>query len=285
MRLSKIRIVLLGLAAFWIIWPIVTMVNEGLRIDIGPLFAGRGSSFVGRFFQPQGGIRPNPITFIKAISLENYPRAVLNSTIIATISIGLALLVGIPAAYSLVRHKFRGRGLLTILILMLRTLSPFAVIVPFFIVFSQIELFDSYIGMALVYLVINIPIVTLMMRGFFADIPPQIYEAASTSGASEFQILRRIIIPLVIPGILATVIFAFVATWNEFLFAQFLSGTTVKPVSRGVWSGFAEAIESFRVLDFDELNANSALALVPALTLAFLIKKYIARGFTLGSAR
>ena len=171
------------------------------------------------------------------------------------------------------------------LILMLRTLSPFAVIVPFYIAFNQIQLFDTYIGMGLVYLVINIPIVTLMMRGFFADIPTQIYEAATTSGASEFQILRRIIIPLVIPGILATVIFAFVATWNEFLFAQFLSGITVKPVSRGVWSGFAEAIESFRVLDFDELNANSTLALVPALTLAFLIKKYIARGFTLGSVR
>ncbi|HEY4673534.1 MAG TPA: carbohydrate ABC transporter permease [Nitrososphaerales archaeon] len=285
MKLTKLRIFLLCFAAFWIIWPITTMVMEGLRIDIGPLFAGRGSSFVGRFFQPQGGIKPNPITFIKAISFQNYPRAVLNSGIIATISIGLSLLVGIPAAYAFVRHKFKGKGILTLLILMLRTLSPFAVIVPFFIVYGQLQLFDTYIGMGLVYLIINIPIVTLMMRGFFADIPPQIYEAASTSGASEFQTLRRVVIPLVIPGILATIVFAFVATWNEFLFAQFLSGVQVKPVSRGVWSGFAEAIESFRVLDFDELNANSALALVPALTLAFLIKKYVARGFTLGTTR
>lgn len=283
--LSKVRIILLILSCFWVIWPILTMINESFRIDLGPLFSGRGSSFVGRFFQPQGGIRPNPIIFIKALQAENYPRLVLNSTTIAIISIGLALLVGVPAAYALARFRFRGKGFLTMSVLLLRTLSPFAVIVPFFIVYSQTQLFDTYIGMGVVYLIINVPIVTLMMRGFFADIPKPIYEAATTSGASEFSILRKVAIPLVIPGLIATVIFAFVVTWNEFLFAQFLSGISVKTVSRGVWSGFAESIESFKVLDFDELNANGVLAIIPALALALLVKKYMARGFSLGTTR
>ena len=285
MILSKIRFSLLCVAAFWIIWPLFTMFNEGMRVDLGPMMSGRGSSYVGRFFQAQGGIRYNPLTFIRAFTFENFPRAVFNSTVIAAISIGLALAVGILGAYALARHKFKGGGILTLSVLVLRTITPLAVIVPFFIVYGQIGLFDTYIGMGLVYLIINIPIVTFMMRAFFADIPQSVYEAASASGASEFQILRKVALPLVIPGILATMVFAFVATWNEFLFAQFLSGVQVKPVSRGVWSGFAEAIESFKVLDFDELNANAFLALIPALALAFMIKKYVARGFTLGSAR
>jgi ABC-type glycerol-3-phosphate transport system permease component len=285
MNFSKIRFLLLCLGAFWIIWPIFTMFNEGMRVDLGPLMSGRGSSYVGRFFQPQGGIRYNPLTFIRAFTLENFPRAVLNSTVIAAISIGLALAVGILAAYALARHQFKGRGIVTLLVLVLRTITPLAVIVPFFIIYGQIGLFDTHIGMGLVYLIINIPIVTFMMRGFFADIPQSIYEAASAGGASEFQVLRKVALPLVIPGILATTIFAFVATWNEFLFAQFLSGIQAKPVSRGVWSGFAEAIESFKVLDFDELNANATLAMIPALLLSFMIRKYVARGFTLGTAR
>lgn len=282
-KFLAIGLILPILASFWIIWPIITMINEGLRIDLGPLMSGRGVSFVGRFFQPQGGIRPNPIVFIKALVAENYPRVVLNSTIIAGISIGMALLVGIPAAYAIARLGLDRRGLLIMSVMVLRTLSPFAVIVPFYVVYGQIGLFDTHLGMGLVYLIINIPLVTLMMRGFFADIPKPIYEAAAVSGASEFTILRKVAIPLVIPGLIATVIFAFVATWNEFLFAQFLSGTRARPVSRSVWSGFGEAIESFKVLDFDQLNANATLAMIPSLILALLIKRYMAKGLTLGA--
>ena len=86
-------------------------------------------------------------------------------------------------------------------------------------------------------------------------------------------------------AIAATVIFAFIATWNEFLFAQFLTGITSKTVSRAVWSGFGEAVSSFKILDFDELNTGSSLALAPTLILIFLIKKYLAAGVSLGTAR
>ncbi len=277
------KVVLLVLASLWVIWPLSIMVEEGFRIDIGPFFSGKGTTFVGKFFQGQGGIRVTPIVYLRLLTVDAFPRLVLNSSIIAALSIGISLAVGIPAAYALARYKFSGKALFTSFILILRTISPFAVIVPFFIAYGQLGLFDTYVGMALVYLIINIPIVTLMLRGFFTDIPRSIYEAATTSGASEFTILRKVALPLIIPGLVATVIFAFVATWNEFTFAQFLSGISVKPVSRAVWSGFGESIESFRVLDFDELNAGGTLALIPALILSLAIKRYMARGLTLGT--
>ena len=136
--------------------------------------------------------------------------------------------------------------------------------------------------MAIVYLIINVPILTMMMRGFFKDIPKEIFEAAFMSGASDSYILRKIALPLALPGLAAAAVFAFVGTWNEFFYALFLTGTITKTVSRGVWSGFSESIESFKILEFDELNAGGTLAIIPAVILALLVQKYLARGLTLG---
>jgi len=228
---------------------------------------------------------PTAINYIKAFSVEAWPRLVGNSLIIAMSSVSVALIVGVPAAYSFTMYKFRGKSILTFGLLAMRTISPFAVLLPFFIVYGQLGLFDTLHGMAVIYLVLNLPIVILMMRGFFKDIPKEVYEAAFMSGASDMTILRRIALPLVIPGMIAVVLFSFVATWNEYLYAFILTGARTKTVSLGVWSGFGETIESFRVLDFDELNAAGTLALIPAVAIVLLIRKYLVRGVTLGAAK
>ncbi|MCS4538963.1 MAG: carbohydrate ABC transporter permease [Thaumarchaeota archaeon] len=282
---QRIRLLLLVLTVLAISYPLLISVLEGIRIDLGPLMSGRGVSYFGRFFQGTGGITPNFAVWLRLLQQEAFPRLVLNSTSIALISIGLAVSVGVPAAYSMARHKFAGKNLFTLLLLSLRTISPFAVIVPFYLLYTQLNLYDTYQGMSIIYLIINIPIVVLMMRGFFSDIPKEIYDAASTSGASEITILRRIALPLVLPGLIATIIFAFVATWNEYLYALILSGIRAKTVSRGVWAGFGESIEGFGILDFDELNAGGTMALIPAAILALMIKKYLARGFSLGTLK
>ena len=88
-----------------------------------------------------------------------------------------------------------------------------------------------------------------------------------------------------IPGMIAVVLFAFVATWNEYLYALILTGARTKTVSRGVWSGFGESIEGFKILDFDELNTAGTLALIPAIVIVLLVRKYLVRGVTLGAAK
>jgi len=246
------------------------------------LFSGRGASFVGEFFQGQGGIRFSTIEYVKALRVEAYPRLLTNSVIIAVSSVLVAALAGVPAAFTLALYKFRGKAFITYSLLALRTISPFAVLLPFFIIYGRLGLFDTYQGMAIVYLIINVPILTMMMRGFFKDIPKEIFEAAFMSGASDSYILRKIALPLALPGLAAAAVFAFVGTWNEFFYALFLTGTVTKTVSRGVWSGFSESIESFKILEFDELNAGGTLAIIPAVILALLVQKYLARGLTLG---
>jgi len=281
----QLRLVLLILAVIVISYPLFISVLEGLRIDLGPLMSGRGVSYFGRFFQGTGGITPSFAVWRRILQQEAFPRLVLNSTSIALMSIGVAVLVGVPAAYSMARHKFAGKKIFTLMLLSLRTVSPFAVIVPFYLLYTELGLYDTHQGISIVYLVINIPIVVLMMRGFFSDIPREIYEAASTSGASETTILRKIALPLALPGLIATIIFAFVVTWNEYLYALILSGIRAKTVSRGVWAGFGESIEGFVFLDFDELNVAGTMAILPAAVLALMIKKYLARGFSLGTLK
>ncbi len=240
---------------------------------------------MGAFFQGTGGLRPTAINYLEAFRVEAWPQLVFNSSIIALASVSIALIVGIPAAYSFAMYRYRGKTLLTFGLLAMRTISPFAVLVPFFMVYGQLGLFDTYQGMAIIYLVLNLPIVVLMMRGFFKEIPKEIYEAAFMSGASDMTILRRIALPLVIPGMVAVVLFAFVATWNEYLYALILTGARSKTVSRGVWSGFGESIEGFKILDFDELNTAGTLALIPAVVIALLVRKYLIRGYSLGVAK
>ena len=278
-----IRYILLLSASLWVLWPISIMIEEGFRVDLGPLFSARGASFVGEFFQGQGGIRFSTIEYVKALRIEAYPRLLVNSVIIAVSSVIVAVLAGLPAAFTMAMYKFRGKAFLTYALLAMRTISPFAVLLPFFLIYGRLGLFDTYQGMAFVYLIINLPIITLMMRGFFKDIPKEIFEAAFMSGASDSYILRKVALPLALPGLAAAAVFAFVGTWNEFFYALFLTGTVTKTVSRGVWSGFSESIESFKILEFDELNAGGTLAIIPAVILSLAVQRYLARGFTLGA--
>ncbi len=280
------RYLVLIFAAWWVLYPIATMVQESFEVDLSPLYSGRGVSFVGQYFQG-GGLRPTAINYLEAFREDAWPRLVGNSLIIAISSVSVALIVGVPAAYSFTMYKNRGKSILTYGLLAMRTISPFAVLFPFFIVYNQLGLFDSLQAMALVYLVLNLPIVILMMRGFFKDIPKEVYEAAFMSGASDVTILRRIALPLVIPGMIAVVLFSFVATWNEYLYALILTRASTKTVSMGVWSGFGQAIEGFKTTEFifGEINAAGTLALIPAVAIVLLIRKYIVRGVTLGAAK
>lgn len=272
------------LVILWVLWPISIMVLESFRIDLSPLLAGRGIQFVGGVPFYSGGIRPSVINYFNAFKFEAYPHLVFNTTVIALSSVVSCLIIGTPTAYSLAKYKFRGKGLVEFLILTLRTISPFALLVPFYWIYGHYGLWDTYQGMLVIYWAINLPVVVWMMRGFFSDIPRDIWEAATVYGASEFTILRKVALPMIVPGLIATTIFAFVLTWNEFLYASVLTGPAAKTVTKGIWFGMGEAA-GYKQLEWDAINTGGVLAFFPALVLILFIRKHLIRGFTLGSAR
>ncbi|HVB96033.1 MAG TPA: carbohydrate ABC transporter permease [Nitrososphaerales archaeon] len=272
------------LATLFSFWPIMIMFFEGASIDLGPLWSGKGISFVSGVPYYSGGFFPSWANFRDALALGEFPRLVFNSTTIAMLSIAIALAAGIPAGYALARSKLRGMGAMGFLLLALRTVSPFAIVLPLYLTYVQVGLFDSYLGMSLAYLVIDVPVVVWMLSGFFREVPERIYEAAESSGASERQIFWKVAVPSVVVGIAATAIFAFVLIWNEFLMASLLTGAVTKTVSVGVWSGVGEGFGGLRSANWDAINAAGALAFVPAFALILVVRQYLAKGFSLATA-
>jgi multiple sugar transport system permease protein len=279
--LTRVGLLLVCLFAFW---PIMIMAFEGANIDLGPLFSGKGVSYVSGVPYYSGGFFPTWANYRDALLFGNFPKLVLNSTSIALLSITIALVAGVPAGYALARSRLKGVGLMGFLLLALRTVSPFAIVLPLYLLYVQNGLYDTTLGMSLAYLVIDVPVVVWMLSGFFSEVPSSVYEAAESSGASERQIFWRVALPHVALGVAATAIFAFVLIWNEFLMASLLTGAAAKTVSVGVWSGVGEGFGGLKSADWDAINAAGTLAFFPAFALILVVRRYLARGFSLATA-
>jgi len=271
------------LAFLFSFWPVLVMALEGADIDLGPIFSGRGIGYVAGVPYYSGGIYPSLANYRDALLLGNFPRLVFNSTSIAVLSIAIALAAGVPAGYTLARSKLKGVGAIGFLLLALRTVSPFAIILPLYLTYVQVGLFDTTLGISLAYLVIDVPVVVWMLSGFFSEIPKSLYEAAESSGANERQIFWKIAVPSVAVGMAATAIFAFVLIWNEFLIASLLTASVTKTVSVGVWSGVGEGFGGLRSANWDEINAGGTLAFIPAYAVLIAVRRYLAKGFSLAT--
>ncbi|MDG7005636.1 MAG: carbohydrate ABC transporter permease [Nitrososphaerota archaeon] len=281
---SVMTYVVLVLAALYSFWPILIMALEGYQIDLAPLFSGKAVRSIGGVPFYSGGIYPTPIHYIDAIKIVAFPRLLGNTSLIAAISISVALAAGVTAAYALARLPVRGKGIITYTLLALRAVSPFALIVPLYIFFTRNGLWDTYLGVGLAEEVAILSMVVWMLRGFFTDIPKEVYDAAAVFGASEWQIFRRVALRMVIPGIVVTSLFAFVLIWNEFPISEILTGPVTKTVAVGVWSGLGETTNSFMEVSFDDLNAAGFLAWIPAIIVILAIRRYLAKGYSLGTA-
>ena len=275
--------VLLVVTAFYSIWPILTMALEGYGIDLSPLFSGKAVRQVGGVPYYSGGIYPTPIFYLDAFRLGQFPKLLANTTIFAGVGIALALMAGVIAAYALARPPIKGKGVISYLLLALRAVSPFAVVVPLYVTFTQIGLWDTYVGDGLAEDIVVLSIVVWMLRGFFTDIPKEIYDAAAVFGATEGQIFRRVALRMVVPGILVTAVFAWVLVWNDFVIADIMTGPATKSVAVGVWSGLGSDF-AIKNVSFDDLNAGGFLAWIPAIIVMLAIKRYLAKGYSLGTA-
>jgi multiple sugar transport system permease protein len=202
------------------------------------------------------------------------------SFIIATITTIFTIAVGCLAAYALgcIEHR-RSKGI-AMWILSQRMMPPIAVIIPFFILFRIYNLIDSYVGLIIVYLVPALPFAIWLLRSFFQDIPPAVREAAVLDGLRHWQILRDVIAPIAGPGIAVTAIFTFIFSWNEFLFALFLTSERAVTVPVGI----SQLILAYQVL-WGEVAAAGALALLPLLLVVFYLQRHIVRGMTLGAVK
>jgi multiple sugar transport system permease protein len=203
-----------------------------------------------------------------------------NSLVVATLSTLLALLVGAPAAYAFARFDFRGKEQLAFYFLSARMTPPIAVIVPFFLISRDFGLLDTKLILILAYTTFNFAFVVWLLRGFFAEVPAEIDEAALVDGCSRFGAFVRVVLPIAAPGIAAAAIICFIFAWNEFLFALVLTSINAKtlPVSA---AGFV----TDRLVLWGTLCATAVVIFVPVTIFAILTRRHLIRGMTMGAVK
>ena len=264
-----IRITLLVIFFMFFMFPIYWMVATSLKetVDI--------------FSLP-------PKWFFK-ISFENYLhiisddsgflKKILNSCIASVINAIFTLLLAFPAAYSMSRYKTGGINLL-MWFLSIRMIPPIVGAIPLFIIFSKLGLVDSYIALPILYIIINLPFAIWMIKSFMDEIPNEIDESAYVEGCSTTGVIIKIIIPLIRPGILATLVFCFIMAWNEFLIANIFTRKLAITAPVGV----ARFITERQIL-WGYITAGATLASAPPIILLLIFQKNLMRGLTLGAVK
>ena len=201
----------------------------------------------------------------------------INSVIIASGTVLLALFFGTPAAYALARFRFRGSQPLLSWLISLRMIPPVVVAVPFYFLFYTVGLKDTHVGLVLAYLSFSIPLTIWIMRGYFAELPPDMEECAMVDGCGRLDALRRVVLPQLLPGIVATGLLIFIFSWNEFLLALILTGrhTQTLPVAAGTYVGRVQ-------VQWGYLFATNMVIIVPVIILVIVLQRHLVRGLSFG---
>lgn len=223
--------------------------------------------------------RPTLENYRDLIVTQRFDRFGLNSLVVALIAASIAVTIGTLAAYGLSRfHLPRNLNYhLLFTILTVRMFPPVVTVIPLFVYYRDLGLLDSQLGLGLVHSFSEIPLVVWMMIGFFRDIPRDMEEAALVDGDHRLAVLRKIAIPLAVPGLAATFILVFISSWNEFLLALILTETRAQTLPIAV----AAQITQFDV-KYGNLMAAGVLATLPVLVLAMLAQRHLTRGLTVG---
>jgi ABC-type glycerol-3-phosphate transport system permease component len=202
-----------------------------------------------------------------------------NSLFVGSLSTALAVVLGALAAYAFARLQFRGRRPMLLYILFTRMLPPLGLLIPTFLVYSNLHILDNQLSLSALYLSFNISVVVWMMQGFIADVPVDLEESAMVDGASRLQAMARVTLPLVAPGLAATATLCLLLNWNEFLFALMLTGQNAKTAPVGA----AEFSQSFKQVLWGSLSAAGVLITLPVIVFALLTQRHLVRGLTAGA--
>jgi len=219
--------------------------------------------------------------YVNVLYQSNIPRYFLNSTIVSLGSTAIGLVFAIPAAYGLARFRFKGNGLLQSFILICHLLPTAALIIPLYVMFGYLRLLNSYVGLILAYLILTLPLSIWMLTGYFRSIPAELEEAAVIDGASRLTVLLRIMLPLSLPGVVVIVLYAFVATWNEFIFAlSFATDPSVKTLPIGV-AEFTTSTDT----DWGAIMAASVIMTLPVAFVFFALQRLFVGGLLAGAVK
>jgi multiple sugar transport system permease protein len=215
--------------------------------------------------------------YVEVFAKHPFLLYIWNSLVVATGTTLLGMIVGLPAAYSIAQWR---QHRLALTILVARIIPGISYLIPWYILFRNLKMVDTYQALILTHLVVGLPITIWVMIGFFEDIPPDLREAALIDGCTDYGAFLRVALPLVKPGIVATAILAFIFSWNNFLFSVILAGRNTRTLPIAV----------FNMIGYEEINwgplaAAATLITLPVVLLTLIIQRHIVTGLTFGAVK
>lgn len=242
-------------------------------------------------FKEPGAIATYPLKYWpEQFSLTNYRSLfadssfgtyMANSLLVATAAAMAATAIAIFSAYVLARFAFRGKGAILMAFLVTQMIPAFIALGPLYQMMVSLDLVDNRFGLSLVYTAMCIPFCTIMLRGFFDNVPEELEEAAMVDGCSRRGALLRVVVPVMTPGIVAAFIFNFVNCWNEL----FLSATLINSeTNRTIPAALNAFISSFNI-EWGPMSAAAVLAIVPTMVMFAFASRWIVAGLTAGAVK
>lgn len=220
-------------------------------------------------------------TYATVIGDERFRAWLSTSLLVAVGSTALVVLVAIPAAYMTARYRFRGRMAFLVIVLITQMFSPTALVVGLYRQFFELNMVNTYGALILTNAGFNLAFAVWILHGFFSSIPVEVEEAALLDGASRWQVLRKVMLPLTRPGLVTATIFTFIAAWNEYVVALTLM---IDDDKKPLTVGFRSYVTGYEQ-NWDQLFAASVIAVVPVVILFALIEKHLVGGLTSGSVK
>jgi multiple sugar transport system permease protein len=219
--------------------------------------------------------------YASVLGATEFPRYFLNSLIVSIATAFAVTAVASLAGYALSRFRFRGKAWVSLVLLITQTFPLVMVIPPIYRIMGQLGLTDNLYGLIIIYTAFNIAFATFLMQSFFDGVPKDLEEAAMIDGCTRVMALRRIILPLTLPGMGATVAFVFTAAWSELLFALML----INSEDQKTFSvGLLTFIGKFAV-DWGQMMAASVMALIPVCLFFLFLQRYLVTGLTAGAVK
>ncbi|MCI8939842.1 MAG: carbohydrate ABC transporter permease [Dorea sp.] len=219
--------------------------------------------------------------FTTETSTFNFKQWAANSVFVAFLTTVFSMVIAVLGGYGISRYRFRGRGALSYIVLTTQVLPGSLLMIPLYIIMGNFNLLDTKTGLMLAYVTFTVPFCTWMMKGFFDSIPISLEEAAKVDGAGTFRCFATVVLPLTVPGLVSTGLFAFINGWNEYLFASSFMQ------SYGNWT-LPVGIASFKgqyATDWGTLMAGSVLITIPVVILFLGLQKHLVGGMTAGAVK
>ncbi|MBT2517864.1 carbohydrate ABC transporter permease [Streptomyces sp. ISL-90] len=236
-----------------------------------------------------GDIVVYPPKFVFTPTLDNYAEVFsgpefmtpfVNSLIVTIGALLLTLVIGLPTAYALARFKFKGGENIAFGILSLRFAPELLIILPLYLLYQQVGLYDNYLGLILAYQLVTLPMLVWMLRSFIEDLPIELEEAVAVDGGTRWTAFRHVLFRLIAPGLGASLMLSFIWAWNSYTLPLVLSGRNTQVITTGI-----QQYISFQSIDWGPMAAATVVSLIPGILFALFALRWIVGGLTAGTVK